>query len=474
MRRAVAFAAILPIALGACAGPPIATVPVPPVAAPEAWRDGSVPAGSGQTAPVAADWWTAFGDPALTALVEQALARNDEIGIAAARVREARALAIQADASALPTLDAGVGGAASRTVSAFGTPLEQRAAQPQVTLSYEVDLFGALADGRSAAAKALLASQDSAAATRLMVSSSVASAYITLCALDARLAIVRQTLAARGDARKLARSRAAAGYSPELERRQADAEYEATAALVPAIEGAIAQRENALSVLVGAVPGAIARGRRLAELHAPAVPGLLPSQVLAARPDIAAAAAQLAGSDAGLAAARKRFLPRVQLGASAGVAFSTLLANPITLFSAGGSVLAPLFEGGRLRAQAESAASRRDAAAFAYRRAVLNALGETQSALVLAQKLDQQRATISAQRDALQAALTLAENRYRAGYSPYLEQLDAERGELGAELALVDAEAAVLQNRVLLVRAMGGGWPGDRAGDQMIASGKGS
>ena len=124
-------------------------------------------------------------------------------------------------------------------------------------------------------------------------------------------------------------------------------------------------------------------------------------------------------------------------------------------------MLAPLFEGGRLRAGAESAGAQRDQAAFAYRKAALNAFREVNDALAAASEADRQVAILSRQREALAESYRLATNRYRAGYSPYLEQLDAQRGLLAAELALAQARAAALQARVTLYQTMGGGWSAD-------------
>jgi outer membrane protein TolC len=193
----------------------------------------------------------------------------------------------------------------------------------------------------------------------------------------------------------------------------------------------------------------------------PAIPEGLPSELLRRRPDVAQAEHQLAAADHSLAAARKRFLPQVRLTGSAGAALSTLLGDPVSLWSLGGSILAPLFEGGKLRAGAESAGAQRDIAAFTYRKTALNAFREVNDALVGAAQTDKQVGIIQLQRDALAESFRLASNRYKEGYSPYLDQLDAQRGLLSAELALVQARASALLARVTLYQAMGGGWSPD-------------
>jgi NodT family efflux transporter outer membrane factor (OMF) lipoprotein len=409
-------------------------------------------------APLDRNWWQGFGDPALTALVEKALANNTDIAIAAGRVREARANLAAARASLYPAIEAGAGAQRDREVSPFGTPEVQTAAEPQLQVSYEVDLFGRLADQRSAARDAWLASQAARDATRLSVAAATASSYIQLRGLDARLEVARSTLDSRGEALRLAKSRADRGYSPKLELEQAQAEYEGAAQLIPQIQLNIARTEDSLSVLTGETPAVIARGLALDALTEPVVPAGLPSELLRRRPDIAQAEYQLAATDSNLAAARKRFLPQVRLSAAGGAAFSTLLQDPITLWSIGGSILAPLFEGGRLTAQTETAGAQRDQAAFAYRRAALTAFRETEDALAAATRLDEQAAAATRQRDALAKVLHFATNRYREGYSPYLEQLDAQRQLLVSELQLVQIRADALAARVQLYQAMGGGW----------------
>lgn len=455
MKRSAGISA-LALLLSACAGPAVRIAQLPPLAPPIAWRTDAGPA-----APLDQAWWRSFGDPALTALVDKALANNSDIGIAVGRVREARANERFAHAQLLPTLDAGIGAMRSRSISPFGTPEVQSAAQPQIQIAYEVDLFGRLGDQASAARNAYLASQAARDSVRLAVASATAGTYITLLGLDARLAVARATLGARADSLRLARSRVTQGYAPKLELQQAQAEYDATAQIIPQVELAIARAEDALSLLIGETPQAIGRGVALDALAEPAIPAGLPSALLERRPDIVQAEYQLAATDRSLAAARKRFLPQVRLTAAAGAAFSTLLHDPVTLWSIGGSILAPLFDGGRLTAQAEAAGGQRDQAASAYRRAVLGGFREVEDALAAAKRSDEQVAFAVSQRDALAEGLRLATNRYREGYAPYLDQLDAQRGLLSAQLNLIQIRTDAFNARVQLYQAMGGGWSSD-------------
>lgn len=443
----------LSIALVGCAGPAVETAKVEPLQPAASWRTDA-----GATAPIDAQWWTRFGDPELAGWVDKALAHNTDIALAVARVREARANVQLARSQLYPAVEAVVSGGRSTTVNAFGTSLSQNFLQPAVQAAYEVDLFGRLADTTTAARRAYLSSAAARDSVRLAIASATAAQYITLLGLDARLKIARETVTARENSLRIATSRDRAGYSTRLELRQAQAELDAAAQIVPQIEVAIARTEDSLSQLAGELPGAVARAGTLDVLTTPPVPDGLPSQLLDRRPDIVQAANQLAAADASLAAARKRFLPQLRLTASAGRAFSSALEDPISIWSIGGSVLAPIFEGGRIRAQAEAAGSQRDQAAALYQRTVLTGFREVEDALASVQHLDAQLVLSKHQVDTLVDALRLATNRYREGYSSYLEQLDAQRGLLSAQLAAASLQSEVLTARVQLYQAMGGGW----------------
>jgi NodT family efflux transporter outer membrane factor (OMF) lipoprotein len=457
MKARIAAAAGL-LLLPACSAPHYPAPPEAGVVPPAGWRTAIGPA-----APIDQAWWRRFGDPVLTRLVETALANNPDIAIAAARVREARAQERLARAQLFPTLDAGAGVTRSRSVNAFGQPSVGTSVSPVFQASYEVDLFGRISDQVTAARQSFLASGAARDSAALAVASATASGYVALRGLDLRRRIIVDTIASRGEALRIARDRARVGYTSDLEFRQAEAEYQAAAQLLPQVDLAISRQEDALSLLLGNAPRAIERGLALAALTPPPVPAGLPSDLLRRRPDIAQAEYSLAASDSNLAAARAQFLPSLRLTGSTGEAISSLLGNPVTLFSLGASALAPLFEGGRLRAGAETAAARRDQAAFAYQRIVLTAFREVEDQLAAVVRLGEQRARLEAQRAALAEVLRHAANRYQAGYSPYLEQLDAQRNLLNADLALAQTRVDQLNALIALYQAMGGGWA-DRYG----------
>jgi multidrug efflux system outer membrane protein len=452
-------ALLLAVALPGCtlpgkrADPPAAAAVVPPTG----WRT-QLPADGD----VRADWWQGFGDPALTALVERALANNIDIQIAAGRVEEARATEALSRAQLLPQVGGTAPETQGQTLSPLGTPSRAIGAQPSLSASYDLDLFSRLRLASRAARAQLLASEGARDTLRLATAASAASGYITLRALDQRLSIARETLASRAEALRIARRRYETGYSSRLEYRQAQGEYSATAQLVPAAELAISRQENALSLLTGAVPGTIARGLPLDRLAPPPIPDGLPSGLLRRRPDIFQAEQTLVAADRSLDSQRAAMLPNLSLTGSAGVVLSSALANPVGVFSLGASILAPIFDGGRLRAQEQGATARRDQAAFAYRRTALTAFREVEDALAGVRRTGEQATDLAQQTEAARGALQNASNRYRAGYSGYLEQLDAQRSLLTAELSLVQTRTDRLTNYVALYQSMGGGWAAER------------
>ncbi len=452
MKRAALLALA---ALGGCvsAGK---RAPAPPAAAvvpPPAWRT-ALNAGD----PVTADWWRKFGDPALAALVERAISNNVDVAIAAARVEEARAAEALSRAQLLPQVGGTLPETQGQSVSALGQPSRAISAQPSVSASFDLDLFGRLKLASRAARAQLLASEGARDTIRLATAATAASGYITLRALDQRLAIAEATLAARSDALRIARRRYETGYSSRLEYRQAQAEYAATEQLVPAARLAIARQENALSLLVGDAPGPIARGLALDRIALPPIPAGLPADLLRRRPDLYQAEQTLVAADLSLDSQRAAFLPNLSLTGSAGLVLSSALKEPIGIFSLGASILAPIFDGGRLAAQEDAATARRDQAAFAYRRTALTAFREVDDALAGVARTAEQARALRDQVAATRGAVSNATNRYRAGYSGYLEQLDAQRSQLSAELSLVQVEADRLTSFVSLYQAMGGGW----------------
>ncbi|WP_188566287.1 efflux transporter outer membrane subunit [Undibacterium terreum] len=405
-------------------------------------------------------WWNNFGDPVLAQLIDQGLRNNKDLRIAAARVAEARALRDFEAGEELPSLGFGAGGERARALNPFGKPYSANNAQAQFQAAYEVDVWGRLSALTKASEASLAASKANQDAVALSVAANIAATYINLRTLDARLIVARQTLVSRTSALKLAQSRRDNGDTSFLELSQSKSEYHATAQVIPQLETAIHQAEHRLAILLGQAPGPIARGKALDEIAYPELPGTgLPSELLKRRPDIAAAEDAVVASNERLSAAKAQLLPSVKLSASLGRVTSTALSgDPFTLWSLGGSILAPVFEGGRLTAQVNASVSRADQALITYEKTVLTAFGEVEDELAAIDRLAVQISEAQQQTEALTQAVRIAHSRYQAGYVSYLDEVDAQRNLFNVQQALLQLQAARLVASVNLYRALGGGW----------------
>jgi len=465
MRAELTLLALVAALVG-CAGPRPMTPPdsqVPPLAA---WR---TTAGQSDT-PLSATWWEQFGDPGLTRTVAEAIAQNDDIRIAAARVEQVAAQTDLAQARRGPQLNAGLGVERDRSINpANGRPEVQTAYEPTLMFSFDADLFGRLRSASAAAQAELLAGRAAQADVRLLVAATAARQWFTLRSLDAQLVTLQETLKARGETLALIQRRVRVGYASQLDLAQAESAYKGTEEQIPPIQLAIHRAEDNLCVLLGRPPGDIARDALEVEPVLPAIPGSLPSSLLRRRPDIVAAEERLVAADHTLDSARAAFMPDLVISGNLGSITSTLLHNqPVDVFSLGANMLMPIFDAGRLQAQQDATAAARDEAAFGYRKAAIAAFAQVEDALASTQRLHEQLATLQAQRVAQEKTLRIATERYRAGYTPFLDQLDAQRELLAVDLALWRTRSSELNAYVTLFQALGGGW--DRAEIEARAS----
>jgi len=413
------------------------------------------------------DWWKLYNDPALDELVASAQERNADIRLAAARVQEALGLAREAGAARYPEVN--VVASATRTrvsgevvpAPAPGVPLERELYPLSASTSFELDFWGRLASAGEAAQANLLASRHSRDVVALALAGSTAQAYFTLRALDAQLAVLDQTIALRRESLSIARTRADAGLASELDVHQAQG----------ALSDALAQRrevarqrslaERLLAQLAGRLDLKLVPADLFALPLPPLPPAGLPSELLARRPDIQSSEAALIAANAQIGVARAALFPTISLTASVGAQsaeLSELLSNSAAVWSLGLNALAPIFDAGRRAARVEQTEARRAQALAGYQRSVETAFREVADALASVEAAAGVEADLAARLAAARAALELSNERYRAGYSPYLEVLDAQRTANEAELAFVRNRQARLAFSVDLMKALGGGW----------------
>ncbi|MCA1175393.1 MULTISPECIES: efflux transporter outer membrane subunit [unclassified Pantoea] len=426
---------------------------------PDSWRQQVGPSAAPE-----AQWWQRFGDDNLNQLVNQALQHNSDILIARSRVDQYRAQLRAAQGDNFPTLSAGVAATHQRALSAVtGQPYENAVFQGLLQANYEVDLWGSRSNSIRASQASLDAQRAAASAAELTVASSVASGYLSLCALDEQLRVTEATLATRENSLNLAQRQFETGYTSRLEWMQAASEYQTAKAQVPQLQHQIEQQENALSVLVGMNPREIARTRNFDHIKPQTLPSLLPSQLLNRRPDIVQAQRQLIAADASLASAQADLLPSLNLTATGTLEsyqLHQLLDNPIRLWSIGGSILAPLLNREALTAQVDVAMAARNQALYGYEKVVRSAFSDVDNALDAIRRSQEQLTELQKQEGYVTEAYRIARNRYQNGYASYLDELDAQRTLFSTQLNIVSVKNTLLLAQIDLYRSLGGGWQG--------------
>lgn len=419
--------------------------------------------------PVRKDWWTLFADPVLNQLIDKALAGNHDLAAAAARVEEAEALMREAGALQWPQINAEAGG--SRTQSSLATASPPPAAsrlrdsrRAALVTAFEIDLWGRLRRATEAARAQALSSRYARDTVELTVAGLVASGYLALRAQDAGLDIAEDSLKSREASLGIARSRLRGGLASPLDVYQAEGALAAAEAQVAALRQARALSLNQLALLTGQPELRIDAGdlRRLP--LPPQPPSGLPSALLGARPDLRQSEEALVSANARIGVATAARLPTLSLTGSLG-SESAALANLFTAgagtWSLGLGAVMPLLDMGRNEARIDQAVAQQRQAEANYRKAVHTAFREVRDALVRLRESSEIEKAQAARVEATAQALRIAEARYRAGHSPYLQVLDAQRGANEAQLAHVETRQARLAATVDLFRSLGGGWRDD-------------
>lgn len=408
------------------------------------------------------EWFDLLLDPELRRLVETALTENRDVRTALAVIDEYRAQYGVARSDFFPQVGATIQGGKTKAVLGTLGSFSYNWIEAVADLQWELDFWGRIRRASEAARNDLLAQEENRRAVVLTLVSDVAAAYLQLRELDLELEISQRRLTANRET-LLARRRFDQGLISELDVRRFESEVASPAASVAQLEGQISQKEAQLSVLVGRNPQNIVRGRPLTEvLGALEIPEYVPSTLLERRPDVRQAEEQLHAATARIGAAKGDMLPTFLITGS----YGTFSRNTSGLFKSGaeeyqilGGVSIPLFTGGRLRKQVDVARARAEQSRYQYEQTVLTAVREAEQALVGVRAARNQVAAQQTQVDALRRALRLAELRYEAGSSSYLDLLDAQRSLFAAELSLAQQQGLQAEAAVTLYRALGGGWP---------------
>lgn len=422
----------------------------------------------------AAEWWKTFDDPVLTALVEEGMTYNVDLTQAAARVSQARALVTTRTADLFPSVDLQANATrTSNSREAVVVPGFNNNDKPfnnfgmTAVLNYELDLWGRIRRLNESARAQLFAAEASRDAIRLAVASEIAQSYFNLRSIDAQLEITRNTIKGRQEALRFQETQYRIGSANGLTFRQAEAELQAALATEPAIDQARVEQETALAVLLGRTPkdivdGKIVKNKSIDALPAaPMLPKDLPSTLLERRPDIQSAEQTLIASNAEIGAAKAEYFPRVSLTALIGLsgvdADHVLRSSARRWQTAAGATL-PVLDFGRRRALVQTAKANREIALSDYQQTVRVAFKDVLDSLSAQTTSANREKAQAAQVNARSETLRLAQARYDAGYSNYLEVLDAQRLLFQSQIERVVAKRDRLIAAVNLYKAMGGGW----------------
>ncbi|MES2024017.1 MAG: efflux transporter outer membrane subunit [Pseudomonadota bacterium] len=453
--------------LAACATAP---TPPPVAAAPSQYKEAGLwQEGTANSAPnVPDDWWTLFQDPVLNDLESKLVVGNENLKSLVAQVAAARAAVAASYSARLPTLSVGLDG--TRSSNATSTTRSTAVQNPSnnVSLSgnasWEVDLWGRLAQATTGAQASLQASVDDLAAARLSAQATLAQTYFSLRTADAQMVVLERSVTAYQRSLDLTQFRYGGGVAARVDVLQAQTQLKAAQAQ---LAEAVAQRailEHAIAVLLGVPPSALALERNAALPQAPLVPQMLPATLLERRPDIAAAQRRVAAAYAQIGVTHAAYFPSLILSAGGGYqnsSLNNLISAPNLFWSLGASVAQAIFDGGQRQLASAQAQSTADQATSTYRQTVLTALQEVEDNLILAAQLQQEAQLQRESLEAAQRTLEITLDQYRAGTVSYLNVVIAQNTALTSENSLLSTQNRQLAAVNILLKNIAGRWEVD-------------
>lgn len=455
---------VLAVALGGCMVGPDYERPAMPL--PDDFSGTSAagaPAGADSVPP---EWWRLFEDPVLDDLVATALANNTDVVQAVARIEEADANVRVVNSALFPQLNASANGgrtAFSNKVAAPEPPGEllQNNLLLELSASFEIDFWGKLRRASEAARAQDLSTRYAKDVVTLSIAALTTQTYFVLRSLDAQIASTRSTLDSREQTLAIVRRRADSGLASDLDVRQAEG---ARADAAFQLDDFLRQRElseHLLGTLTGKLDLTLSPGD-IAQLPSPASPPPgLPSALLERRPDIRQAEQDLVAANAEIGVAKAMLFPTITLTGDFGgesAALAGLFTLPGRIWALGAGLSAPVFEGGRLYAQVDVQYARRAQSVANYQKTIQTSFREVSDALTNVRQYAATERDARESDEAARAALRLANIRYEAGYTPFLDVLDSQRTLNVSELALIRSRQNLLSADVDLMTALGGGW----------------
>ncbi|WP_024850460.1 efflux transporter outer membrane subunit [Hydrogenovibrio kuenenii] len=457
-----------PLLLAACSQMP--TYEKPKVDMPKVWAE-SLPKTVQKAQMTEEQWWDSLsGDKVLYRLIEKGRTQNKDIQLAVLRLKQARSYLTQAQSGSYPEFDATAG--ASRTKSSNQSyPQGQGAEFNNYSLggllSYEVDIWGRVSSLKSAAEANLKATEANKDAVDLSISSAIATAYLNLRALDHSVILAEDTVTSRKEALELRKKQLQLGSITPLSVQQAEADLASVEVSLYKLREQRDLQRHALSLLLGESPQKILAdsqkpdGEVFKDHKVLSVPVGVPSDLLLRRPDIVAAEQKLIAANANIGVARASLFPSISLTGMFGVqseSLSNLFKDDAFNWNAGANITAPIFDYGKRKANVAISKAEKQAMLITYQDTVKRGFAETLDALTQYHGSQLQLEAQQRQVTALSKSLELAKKRFDAGYSSYLEVLDAQRSLFNAQLSLVNTKLRHYDSLVSLYKAIGGSW----------------
>jgi len=424
-------------------------------------------------------WWTLYEDAQLNALIAQAENNNTDVQYAVARIEEADAMMREVGAALLPSVDLNGNASRRRLTEAglipvfFQNPLNSY--NFALNSAIELDFWGRLRRAKEGARASYLSTRFAKEAVYWSLASLVANHYLTMLSFDSQLRLNRDNLAISEASLALTKRRLDGGVASVLDVHQAELVRDHLLTQAKELRRLRALSEHQLAILTGQLDLSIAEAEIMALPIPPTPPAGLPSGLLEARPDVRQAEQALVVANANIGVAKAALYPSVSLTGAFGaesLELGNLMKTAAKVWSLGLAFNLPIFNAGRLDARVDQATAQQKQVLANYTTTVQTAFREVNDALVNLRQFKAQEAVALSRQTTAKKMLQVAEHRYKAGYSGYLEVLDAQRSHHEATQAFVQMRQQVLIASVTLFKALGGGWQASALKQDVQAQGR--
>ena len=421
------------------------------------------------TAEVSNTWWTLYQDQTLNDLISNALQNNTDIKLSVARIEEADAVMQEVGAALFPQVDLNMNSSRSRVTAVGANPalINPRSNyRGQLGTSFELDFWGKLQRAKESARAQALASRYAKETVKLSLTGLVASNYLLLRSLEAQINLTQSNSKSRNESLELTKRRLEGGVASALDVYQAEVASANMRAQLAELTRLRALSLHQLSVLTGILDLNIVAADISLMPIPPIPPSGLPSSLLEARPDVRQAEEQMIAANANIGVAKAALYPTISLTANMGgesLALGDILKSAARIWTGGVNLYLPIFDAGKNTARITQATAKQKQTLATYEAAIQNAFREVNDALVNLRQNTERENALNLSQTTAKKALDISENRYKSGYSGYLEVLDAQRVYNDNALAFIQSRQARLVASVSLFKALGGGWQAQAA-----------